>query len=513
LSFTDTNKERGVLAGTISILQAVNQSTIDFYSLWWGNRTNRFSLLTPPIAKGGKESSSQLKHYIDNDKSFASVGATHIHVYAGNQYGSLFDGILVPIVDVGIPSHTPTFVNMSDTDTRKGWLNGSFMIGRASVESHISHYQLYWAREAGHDKIDGNPRIGAPVAVGSNEHERRDLVVTLSDPVLIPMGANYIICLSANVDGEMMAGAYVALRDIDRAVPSHSARWVILDADTDTDFGELGGKVSIGRALVESDIVEYVVNFADSYKRSLAMLTRIAKTGSNLIYDIPLDTHIPAQAAFISVTSANVVGKSNSVTFALIADRGVPRGSPRAVSFKDLDVDANEIGGSINISGPVLGYNDSITEYVVSIQHEGISEEQLLGRISAAFDAGKPVSLVSFDVVAGTALIPPGRPASIVVRCANSIGVSRSFQRMSIVDASVPLHAPANVVFSDDLDLDRYEIEGTITIYPASDESDVSSYVLMWGDMNGVPLPSPNTFISSHCQEWTKHQCRVTKRV
>ena len=110
------------------------------------------------------------------------------------------------------------------------------------------------------------------------------------------------------------------------------------------------------------------------------------------------------------MTSANVIGRSDSVVFAAIEDLFVPRGRPQLVSFTDLDVDANEIGGAINISGPFSGYNDSITAYVVSIQYEGLSEEQVLGRASAAFDAGAPVSLVSAIAVI---FFVRGRPRKI----------------------------------------------------------------------------------------------------
>jgi hypothetical protein len=101
----------------------------------------------------------------------------------------------------GVPVHAPTSVTFRDEDPTEGNVSGTVKIGRASDESDVSTYNLYWGSSATAKlaSITSLPKTGADLAY---------LLVGRVQP-----GATDLLAFTANEYGEMPTGVSVASID------------------------------------------------------------------------------------------------------------------------------------------------------------------------------------------------------------------------------------------------------------------------------------------------------------
>ncbi|MBX3213212.1 MAG: hypothetical protein KF850_14350 [Labilithrix sp.] len=118
----------------------------------------------------------------------------------GDRDGSTPDGA----TDSGAgPRHAPSSLRFGrDQDPRRGLIAGTVVIGRASDESDVKAYNLYWGS-------DPTTKVGTALAALTKTGD--DIAYELDASV--PDGAAHLIALSVNDEGEMDQGATTPATD------------------------------------------------------------------------------------------------------------------------------------------------------------------------------------------------------------------------------------------------------------------------------------------------------------
>lgn len=223
--FYDLDTSSGEIEGTLTILKAVDESDMDSYVIYWGS--DRFTKNSPtPIATIAKAGANRT-HAFGANTSIPS-GATFFLVFTENAQGESPNAVSLEIGDVG-GTEKASGLSFYDTDLQPGEIQGNAVIHRATDETSLTHYALYWGSDAT-TKLSGSP-ISTIAKSGS------DLVHTFAANTAIPSGATFLLVYTRDGATEMGAGIAVAIRDkADRcdAADKASATYT-LGAGTRTD--------------------------------------------------------------------------------------------------------------------------------------------------------------------------------------------------------------------------------------------------------------------------------------
>ncbi|MGK5090689.1 hypothetical protein WDW89_01585 [Deltaproteobacteria bacterium TL4] len=167
LTFTDTDSDKGEIAGDIIIKKASDESDITDYVIYWGSDettklTDQSAIAT--IVKTGDD----LSYTIVADTAILH-SATHLLVFTTNANGEMDTGISVKLIDIkeAVPTHAASSVVFADTDIDEGEIAGEIIITKASDESDITHYVLYWGSDA-NTKLENELAITTIEKTGSN---------------------------------------------------------------------------------------------------------------------------------------------------------------------------------------------------------------------------------------------------------------------------------------------------------------------------------------------------------
>ncbi len=125
-----------------------------------------------------------------------------------------------PTPTESVPTHAATAVRFIDNDMDSGELEGDVIIAKASDESAITYYALYW----GSSTTKKHSLIGTFNKTGS------DLTHTIQADTTIPDGATHLLVYTGNDIGEMERGVFTTIGD---AAPSRSKSF---DSAGSSDF-------------------------------------------------------------------------------------------------------------------------------------------------------------------------------------------------------------------------------------------------------------------------------------
>ncbi|MBF0239807.1 MAG: fibronectin type III domain-containing protein, partial [SAR324 cluster bacterium] len=106
-----------------------------------------------------------------------------------------------------VPSVAASSITFTDTDQDTGQIAGTVAITKASDESNITHYVLYWGSSSS-AKLSGQSAVASLSTTGSN------LSYTIASDTSIPSGATHWIVFTKNATGEMSTGTSVAITDV-----------------------------------------------------------------------------------------------------------------------------------------------------------------------------------------------------------------------------------------------------------------------------------------------------------
>ncbi|CAJ1423652.1 unnamed protein product [Effrenium voratum] len=294
--------------------------------------------------------------------------------------------------------------------------------------------------------------------------------------------------------------------------------------DLDLVQGEIGGLVSIGRAVDETAITSlaaksYAVYFAVAEEgppgrlkffpclvtygcgvavnQSGPSLGSVTASGQDVFVLVPTDTAPQVGYPYLIVRSRNAdgematgIGRSMwnfdvaqeraAAWFLrlclgqgiLLVDRFVPVDPAQSISFLDEDLSLGVIGGTIEIGAALL--ETEISKYLTQYG------------IYWADASQQPISLIAelapgdynYSVALGTA--KPSQAQYLLVLTGNEHGYMSSGASTALVDRAYPVNLPSQIQF-DDADMDAGQIGGSLTVMRASDETDVTSYTAYYG--------------------------------
>src|SRR5690606_19894863 len=137
----------GEIAGNAIIYKALDESSITEYRLYWGSDATTKQSSTP-IAVGSATGSDIVHTFNANTVIPSSPAATHLLVFTANNDGEMATGVSVAITDIGPPVNAAQGISFTDTDGTAGEIAGIVAITKASDESDLTDYVLYWGSDA-----------------------------------------------------------------------------------------------------------------------------------------------------------------------------------------------------------------------------------------------------------------------------------------------------------------------------------------------------------------------------
>lgn len=211
------------------------------------------------------------------------------------------------------PQSSAVSLAFEDTAERGGLLSGSIKISRATDESTISHYVLYWGQDKQTKLADS-----APIATLSKN--QTDLSFNIPSGTVKPINATHILVRAKNKYGEVRNGPGIVI--VDKGVPANFPTSLSF-ADTNPEGGKIEGLVSVSKAYSEADVTDYALYWsADSIsKLKSEPITVLPKKGKNLTYSFPKDTVLPAEAKYLLVFTKNADGEMSQGISSLIIDK------------------------------------------------------------------------------------------------------------------------------------------------------------------------------------------------
>jgi len=271
--------------------------------------------------------------------------------------------------------------------------------------------------------------------------------------------------------------------------------------DTDMNAGEVGGDVKITKARNEFDIDSYVLFWGkddhtvlENADGSKAEIGQARPTGFDTEVQIPANTPIPEAATHILVFSRNLFGEYPSPGSTLLRDAVLPKGKPGAITFDDEDGEKGELSGPVRIAR--AADEDKLDDYSL---HWGRSATRKTSSGSLIRDISKGSGTGDVTHTISKSTKPPDGATHLLVFAKNEHGENPSPSSLKFVDNTKSCLSPTDadcvsaVAVTPDEDPSKGIVKATITVEPAMDASNVTSYVLYWGKAaceSGLPVPA-----------------------
>jgi hypothetical protein len=448
----------GLVGGSITILRAIDETDITQYDVYWSNDgVNKLALIATPT-KTGSDITLNLSPPITRP-----ANANYILVLTEGNGIETGNGVCAGIPPLNMASGVSENLSMDAA----GVLTGTITVSRASDESDISDYNVYWSSD-GQQKLSGSALIAALPKTGN-------LTYTLPNGATLPANASYILVLTENAQAEMTQGVNLVLSPLASA-SAVSLSNMMLDTN-----GKISGNINISPAVNESTITQYLIYWSSDGNNPLPdidhPIVALPKTG-NLDYALP-PSDLPNNAAYILVLTAN----DNAVMSAGVNAILPPLVMATGVTLNLSKNANNQLSGNINIARAT---NEStISQYLIYWSADGVTPLNDPNTLIATLPKSASLNY----------LMPPTNlPANanyILVLTGNAGGVMTT----GVSSAFAPVHK-ANAVQLNLTKSTGNNVGGNITILKASDESDITRYNLYWGadsvnKLVNTPFASP----------------------
>jgi len=208
LDFDDTDGQKNMVSGTITIHRAANEHMVDEYVIHWGKSPHR-KLASSSELSAIPKSRSVLTYYVSKSTKIPE-GATHLLVFTKNEHGEYPSAAALKLID-----HTKPCLKHGDEDcvvavsvVETPQLRVS--ITRAKVEASLTEYELYWGKHAcgpeglPHSSMKNGNIKALPVGGPAEE--------VLLEGMEAPAGSTHILAFSRNRFGESGFCASAALK-------------------------------------------------------------------------------------------------------------------------------------------------------------------------------------------------------------------------------------------------------------------------------------------------------------
>ena len=454
--FHDLDSDNGELTGNIEVSRASDESLITHYNIYWGKNPKE-KLSDEPIASLSKEE-KLLSFRIDKDTP-RPEDASHILVCSSNFGQEMGECISISIQDQGAPDVKTLSAGFIDQDSDPGEVSGDLILQmNAEKSGEFSFYSAYWGSDIftkTGDEIKKVPGIGSQITF------------TIKENTPVPENSRYFLIYGSDQEGHQSIVYAIAVTDLGLPVESAVSMTFV---DADTRGGYLGGDIIINKASDEDNIDHYRIYWGSDQltKMTDTPVASLDKTGKDLSFTFPEDTERPELATHLLVRTANRGGEMQSGIHVLIIDKGVPLNKPVNISFTDNNLKGRHLTGEISII-PASNESD-VTHYSV---YWGNSEQSRAGLIGTVNKGGAGLTL-NLD-----SSLPEG-VSYLIVHSANDHGEMTEGIYNKIYDKGLPENLAQGLTYSD-TDSRASFLGGSLSVVPATDQSDILKYELFWG--------------------------------
>lgn len=276
------------------------------------------------------------------DTSTTSTTSTSTSTTTDTTTGSTAVTTVTTTGSGSVPVNAATAVSFTDTDFTSGEVAGTITITKATSETDVTYYGLYWG-SASSTKLSGSTIISYIAATGAN------VTYTIGSNTALPSGATHLLVFTVNSTGEMATGISTTVTDL--SVPATSAGGLSF-TDTDATYNEVAGTVTITKAIDESNVTLYNLYWGSSASAVLSgqpIISAIAVTGANVTYTFAANTPKPTGATHLLVYTANSQGESSTPTALAVVDAAPPLNAAQRVCFNDTR-STSQIRGNVTIT-------------------------------------------------------------------------------------------------------------------------------------------------------------------
>lgn len=438
------------ISGSITVNPAIDTSDLSVYNLYWGSNSTTKLINTPLIASLTK--SSSLVYHFPNGATLPT-DANNVLVFTANTQAEMSTCVNAPVPPL-YPAMSVTISVSENTDSNT--VSGNINLIKALDETTITEYRLYWSTD-GVSKLTSNP-FGVLSKNGMNQS------YTLSS-VALPDNTSYVLVLTANTATEMTTGVSAAITTLD------SAAGVTL-ALSKADNGLVGGSITVLRAPDETSINQYDVYWSTDGINPLTLIANPTKTGSNITLNLSPPISRPNNAYYVMVLT-----RGNGVE----AGNGVSAGIPPLNMAKSISQNlGSNATGNLTGSLTVTRADDEsdLSDYNLYWSTDGQNKTNANALIATL---PKNSNLI-YSFPDGVTL--PNNTNYVLVLTKNA----QAEMTQGVNTALPPLVSAASVSLSN-MNLDaNNKISGNITIGRASDESNITQYLIYWSADGNNPL-------------------------
>ena len=174
--------------------------------------------------------------------------ATHLLVYTAMNGLEMTTGISIPLVDFAPVQAVPTSISFTDTDASPGELGGTITLGRASDESEVIGYAVFWGTES----------VVMDLAVQGLKGSGDNVELQLPANTPKPAAATHLLGFVTSSSGRGASYVSVNVTDLDlTSVPGG-----LTFQDTDPGAMQIGGAVTIQQAAATTGVFAYNLYFS-----------------------------------------------------------------------------------------------------------------------------------------------------------------------------------------------------------------------------------------------------------
>ncbi len=472
LTISETTSESTVVSWT----KATNNGTADpsfTYQIYYSTDANIYDLTT------AKANGTTFGYPVEdiNSKTITGLAAAtgyFFNVVAANTAGNgaAYSMAVATTTDgsTEVPTETAASIAFTDSDQNGSEIQGTLTIGKAADESTITHYALYWG-------VSSDSKVDGEAVLTESQISGADITYTFAADTAVPSSASHFLVYSQNAKGEMSTGISLA---IDDAVTPGIASSLSF-TDIDLSFDKLQGTVNIGKANDETDVANYVLYYgsaADTQLNGELAITSISKTGADLTYAFTASS-IPAGATHLLVYTDDGTTEQTVPKAAVLTDLAIPTNAPVGVSFTDTAPQGAQLGGDIVITK--AADESDVTGYAIYWSDDGINKMSATAAIATVAVTGANVTYSIPSV-----LTVPSGGTHLMVFSTNAVGeMATGVSSATITDMAIPIYKATTVCWSDTRN--GGDIEGTVSITSASNQTGVTGYRLYWSTDGSIP--------------------------
>ena len=404
--------------------------------------------------------------------------ATHLLVYTAMNGLEMTTGISIPLVDFAPVQAVPASISFTDTDASPGELGGTITLGRASDESEVIGYAVFWGTES----------VVMDLAVQGLKGSGDNVELQLPANTPKPAAATHLLGFVTSSSGRGATYVSVNITDFDSSLVSGGLTF----HDTDAGAMQIGGTVTVQRAAATTGISSYNLYFSTGncdVVGSQIVSLQVSDGGGG-----PLCTQGAACSSITIfeesggkyVISRGMSGYENN-EHAIIQLQG-----PGVIEFNRFETETNYDTLRVDqatYSGFDLPANLELDAGMKEIEWFSDFSVTRQGWV-LSYQSYSTFGDIIYELPNGTA-IPSGANSLIVLSQTSAGENTAACASTTLVDFAPP-SSTAQGLWFEDVNPSAGRVAGTLTILQARSQGSLSEYRIYWGMNSTTVLQGSN---------------------